>query len=106
MNFAQAVEKLYSDNSSSISSSEEHADVMGDSDSEEEDTLDTERLVIFLTCIGKKRAPKWQLDRLDWARHVGHQTHTDEFCQKYRMSVETFNKLCGILRPYITVDCV
>jgi hypothetical protein len=72
------------------------------------DTLDTEELAIFLTLIGatvgEQRAPKWQLDRLDWAKHVDHQTHTDEFTKKYRMTLETFNKLLEILRPYITVD--
>jgi hypothetical protein len=116
MRLSQAVEGLSCDininsssSSSSSSSSEDDGFPMDDAfpmedDSDEEDTLDTEDLAIFLSCIGKQRIPKWQLDRLNWNNHVSHQMHTDEFTQKYRMTLETFNKLCEILRPDITVD--
>jgi hypothetical protein len=115
--FAQAANNLNSSSSSSSNSSSNSSSSSSSNSSEEdgmeveeeeEDTLNTEELYILLSLIeetvGEQRAPKWQLQRLDWTTHVDHQTHTAEFQQKYRMTLETFTKLLEILRPSITVD--
>jgi hypothetical protein len=49
---------------------------------------------------------KWKNTRLNWMEHVLKLGHTEEFDQTYRMSLEAFQKLLGILRPMITVDVI
>ena len=54
----------------------------------------------------KTRNYKWQDTRLNWEEHVDKLRHTNSFAQKYRMSYDAFNKLLGILRPFITVNAI
>ena len=81
-------------------------DEMSDDDFEAE----MEEVTAFMAAMelmpSTERNFKWPNERLTWNEHVAKLTHTKEFDQTYRMSLNTFNKLLAILRQDITVNVV
>ena len=52
----------------------------------------------------RQRQPKWQHDRLNWDQHVTQLQHEGLFDQTCRLSLQSFNKLVGLLKEEIAVD--
>ena len=51
------------------------------------------------------RSIKWCNERIDWKEHVAKKPHKDTFQLKCHMPLPSFNKLVGMLRPRITLNC-
>ncbi len=61
---------------------------------------------VLFNIAREERVFKWGEERLNWEENVERLQHKNQFADKYRMNLETFNKLLEILRPKITVDYI
>jgi len=86
-----------------------------DDDEEEEDDSSTEEkqllaaaaIAASTTCIEQlySRAPfDFVRDRLCWQQHAQELVYEDRFHCNYRMSLESFTKLCDLIRPVLQLD--
>ena len=95
--------------SSSSSDSDSDMALLFDSDEEAEE----ERMIMIYAIVGdymerlaKKRRPSFYVrDRLEWNNHVEELKAEggDAFARLYRMKLESFTKLCDILRSEVEV---
>jgi hypothetical protein len=92
-------------------------DDIEDEEDEEEDRLEfqqfeshcillTAAMTAFVASSERARSPMYVRDRLRWSEHV------EELCQEgdlafrrlYRMTPESFNKLCNLIRPLMPIN--
>ena len=53
-----------------------------------------------------KRRRRWKHIRLNWNLHVAQLQHEDRFFKEYKMTLESWNLLHNMLRPYIQRQCM
>jgi hypothetical protein len=104
---------LHIDNMSVTSSDDDMAYHIAFSDSDEEDEIkplpDNVLKIIYLyaTIIEGERRPFITVrDRITWDKHVDNLLMEGAFNRMYRMSNASFNKLCMLLDPFLSVDPV
>jgi hypothetical protein len=74
------------------------------SDNDSETSVTEELLVILLALKATEKLFRWNEERLDWDAYVRKLNHRKEFQKTFRMEESSFNLLCTLLRPSITVD--
>ena len=74
------------------------------SDDDSEASVTEELLVILLALKATEKLFRWNEERLDWDAYVRKLNHRKEFQKTFRMEESSFNLLCTLLRPSITVD--
>jgi hypothetical protein len=74
------------------------------SDNDSEASVTEELLVILLALKATENFFRWNEERLDWDAYVCKLNHRKEFQKTFRMEESTFNLLCTLFRPSITVD--
>lgn len=86
--------------------------LMDDDDDDEDDQHRSTILLLLLACLAAQYStPRPQFyvrNRLEWNAHVAelHQESPQAFRQLYRMSLQSFNKLCSWIDPHVKVDPV
>ena len=81
--------------------------LLDDEDEQEEEDEDLLMIVALVAGVSEDTRPSFFVrDRIIWNAHVNllMQKGPDAFSRLYRMSLQSFNKLCGLLRPYFDVD--